>query len=353
MVQLEFKGTYDRLFGTHIEILGNYLVILLAHGTSWRKYQTLYLVDWFKGHVIYVSPPPSTTLVCLLRLLQQQRTSANKYFPVLTSISENTFVLGLRSDWALALCRITKEGDTITFRTLSKLKLPDVWCTTRVQLKSFNKASSVLDNPFVPKRHSTLPFRNLPSESVLSFYVEADCGWKHMMPIISFFYVHLSALLALAERAVTAQVSGTKGFCHRLTRCNSLGPKIPAITVPWKEWGPKNTRWIESEHRSVRQSLSGTRCAISKWAGGRVRLLDFNPERLSLFAERLAAEEKVTGWVVNSPSTISARKYFKENIVSHLPYFEIMGEGAKGTVLIDDQWVVQTQVYLFHVTAAE
>jgi hypothetical protein len=68
-IQLEFKGKYDTPFGTHIEIMGNYIVILLAHGTSRRKYQTLYLVDWIKGHVIYVSAPPSTTFVCLLEFL--------------------------------------------------------------------------------------------------------------------------------------------------------------------------------------------------------------------------------------------------------------------------------------------
>lgn len=68
-VQLDFPGKYDRPFGTHIEIMGNYLIILLAHGTFWRKYQTLYLVDWIEGHVIYVSAPPSTTFVCVLKFL--------------------------------------------------------------------------------------------------------------------------------------------------------------------------------------------------------------------------------------------------------------------------------------------
>ena len=69
VVQLEFKGKYDRPFGTHIEIMGNYLVILLAHGTSRSKYQALYLVDWIKGHVISVSAPPSIMFVCLLEVL--------------------------------------------------------------------------------------------------------------------------------------------------------------------------------------------------------------------------------------------------------------------------------------------
>lgn len=327
-IQLEFEGKYDRHFGTHIEIMGNYVVILIAHGTSWRKYQTLYLVDWIKGHVIH-----------------RQRSSANTYFPVLTSISEDTFVLGLKSDWALALCRITKEGDSLTFCTLRKLKLPDVWYNTRIQLKNFNRAPSGPDNPSAPKRHSTLPFRNSPSESVLSFYVEADRGWNHV-PTILFFYVHPSALRALAERVVTPRVSGMRGLCHRLARCTFPSPKTPPITVPWKNWGPETTRWIEPEDIAARQSLSGTRCAISKWAGEEVQLLDFNPTRVRKL-EKLA--EEVTGWenlrelLKNSQSTISARKYFKHDIVSHLPYFEIRKRGAKGQLLIDDQWVVQTQ----------
>lgn len=68
-VQLEFQGKYDEPFGTHIEIMGNYLVVLLAHGTLWRKYQTLYFVDWINGHVLYVSAPSSTMIVSLLEIL--------------------------------------------------------------------------------------------------------------------------------------------------------------------------------------------------------------------------------------------------------------------------------------------
>jgi len=85
-VQLELAGKYNRPFGTHIEIMGNYLVILLAHGTSLRNFQTLYLVDWIKGHVIHVSAPPSITFVCLLYVLTSRiaTTLLRKYlFPSL------------------------------------------------------------------------------------------------------------------------------------------------------------------------------------------------------------------------------------------------------------------------------
>ena len=273
----------------------------------------------------------------------------------MTSISEDTFVLGLENDWALALIRVTADGDASTFRTLCKLKLPGVWWNTRVQLKNFYRAPSGSDNLSAPKRHSTLPFRNSPSDSVLSFCVSADRGWEHN-PTNLFFYVHPSALRALAERAVTAQVSGMKGLYHWLARCTFLSRKTPPITMLWKNWGPKMTRWIKigDQSEAVRQSLSGTRCAISKWASEEVQLLDFNPGRVHRL--EYLAEKKATGWkdlrelLVNSPGLISAGKYFKHDIESHLPYFEIRRRGAKGQLLIDDQWVVQTRVCLFRFT---
>lgn len=102
----------------------------------------------------------------------------------------------------------------------------------------------------------------------------------------------------------------------------------------------------------MRQSLSGTRCAISKWASEEVAVLDFNPTRvrkLEYLAEEVPGWENLHELLVNSQSTISA-KYFKHKIVSRLPYFEIKRRGAKGQLLIDDQWVVQTQVCLFQFT---
>ena len=145
-----------------------------------------------------------------------------------------------------------------------------------------------------------------------------------------------------------------RGLCHRLTRCTSLSPKTLPITVPWKNWGPETTRWIKPDRETVFQSLSGTRCAISKWAPAKleVQLLDFNVERVRVLENRADTVTKSTERV-NSQAAISARRYFKQKIVSHLPYFKIRSEGRSGEnsgqLLIDDQWVVQTQVCLFQI----
>ena len=61
VVQLGPFGRYDSQFKTHIAIMGDYLVVILARYLDGRlvkfppsKYQTRYLVNWVKGHVIHV-----------------------------------------------------------------------------------------------------------------------------------------------------------------------------------------------------------------------------------------------------------------------------------------------------------
>ena len=74
VIQLDPLEWYDTEFKTHIAIMGDYLVVLLAHYTVSNdfqrtgKYQTRYFVDWVKGHVIRVRTPPTTfeSFRCLL-----------------------------------------------------------------------------------------------------------------------------------------------------------------------------------------------------------------------------------------------------------------------------------------------
>jgi hypothetical protein len=141
------------------------------------------------------------------------------------------------------------------------------------------------------------------------------------------------------------------GHYRRLARGTTHSPKTLPITVLWKNWGPETTRWIQHKDPYTRQSLSGTRCAVSNSAG-KAQVLDFNPVRGVRMLEHLAEKwdpewEKLRELLVNSQSTIPAGKYFKHDIVSHLPYFDVKREEARGELLMDDQWVVQARVCLF------
>jgi hypothetical protein len=71
VIQLKFKGIYDSYFDAQIEIMGTYLVVLLAHRSRCKinSYQTLYLVDWVKGRVLCVRAPPTTFALCEFLLI--------------------------------------------------------------------------------------------------------------------------------------------------------------------------------------------------------------------------------------------------------------------------------------------
>jgi hypothetical protein len=68
MMQLGFEGKLDRPFGSHVEVMGNYLVVLLAHESLFRDYQTLCLLDWTRGVVLCVSIPSPTSFTGFCRM---------------------------------------------------------------------------------------------------------------------------------------------------------------------------------------------------------------------------------------------------------------------------------------------
>lgn len=321
-VQLDPLGFYDTEFKTHIAIMGGYLVVLLSQDTfsgynPTGKYQTVYFVDWVKGHVIH-----------------KWRSIEDTYFPVLTSISKSMFVMGLKRDWALELCEITEKNGVSRIRTRRMLKLPAVQPGTHITLEKFDETSSVTGCPSALRRPSRLPFRVPPSDSVLAFYVgvTSHSGEKQKL-LFSVFTSTLRGFTVTTKRTPWQWPWWRK----RDTR---------PVIVPWDKWGPESTRWISVEDIPMVRALSGTRCVISERSTGQVRMLDFNPERLSWVEDWIKRGETVgRNWqVIASPTTIPAGKVFKHDIETKLPYYEVRKTGlrveADSTFFIDDDWVV-------------
>lgn len=84
-IQLELAGKYDTSFGTLIEVIGDNLVVLVSHGSTFRHYQTLYFIDWVRGQVKCVSPlhrlgmAPLTALVVPALQWRQIFSKSNVY----------------------------------------------------------------------------------------------------------------------------------------------------------------------------------------------------------------------------------------------------------------------------------
>jgi len=86
VILLDYEGNYKYSFGTYIEVMGRYL--LVAHGSLFRCYQTLYLVNWVQGCLVCVSKPPTSLptmmapfLTRLLCISQCQCVAADTFFP--------------------------------------------------------------------------------------------------------------------------------------------------------------------------------------------------------------------------------------------------------------------------------
>ncbi|KAI0306810.1 hypothetical protein B0F90DRAFT_1682491 [Multifurca ochricompacta] len=341
-IQLEFEGKYDMSFRTQMEVLGDNLVVLIAHESSFlRRYQTLYLVDWVRG-----------------RVLCSRRAKAGTYFPVLTSISKDVLVLGRKRDWALELCKIERNGrlDTFTLCTLCVLKLPAVRRGTYTELTGFRRAPSGTPRSLAVPRPSALPFRSSPADTVLSFYVVVIRREKYFSDSQGFFfYVLPNALRALADVIMRYRPrrevgnketrSAMSSWLHRYIGRAPLGP--PAI-VSWEDWGPRSTRWVTPDIGLGRQSLCGMRCAFMEVGGSALRMLDFNPGRL----RRVVAvrdngkdgEKTLVRLAVTTPSTIPAGHFFLHDITSSLPYYELKRTGLKSDFfLMDDEWTAQIE----------
>ncbi|KAH8982726.1 hypothetical protein EDB86DRAFT_323397 [Lactarius hatsudake] len=281
-IQLDFEGKYDTTFGTHMEIMGDNIAVLLTHGSLLRRYQTLYLVNWVQG-----------------RVQCRRRTRVGTYFPALTSISEDILVLARKRDWALELCKITRDGDRSTFAlwTLCMLQLPAVHPKTRTDLTNCNRMPSGAPHSFATPRSSTLPFRSSPSDSVLAFSVcvsRRDKSFAEFRRL--FFYVLPSTLRSLvAVFARRASEKGEGGSKPRNTASRlaapARGPDTPAPTGY---------------------------CAVG----------------------RLGSTDDT---MVTTPNTTPAGHCFLHDFTSSLPYYELKRNGVKGNFIMDDEWIAQIE----------
>ena len=244
--------------------------------------------------------------------------------------------MGLKRDWALGLFEITEEKGASRIRKRRVLKLPAIQPDAHIVLEKFDETSSCTGRPSALWHPSTLPFRDPPSDSILAFYVGASSrsGGKRAF----LFSVFTSTLHSF--------------FSTRRTTRVPWKWDIRPSTVPWDDWGPESTRWIDVEDSTMTRALSGTRCVISECSTGRMRMLDFNPERLSWIEDWIKRTTGETGgrdWqVMTSPTTIPAWGVFEYDIESKLPYYELRKTGVQAEIgsafIIDDKWVVLIRV---------
>jgi hypothetical protein len=126
------------------------------------------------------------------------------------------------------------------------------------------------------------------------------------------------------------------------TSGGSLPPSDGGRVVPWAEWGPHTTSMSDHTHIGW-NDLLGERRAMIDASGLRMRIRDYNPYRIwkaSLPARRrqgggesdpdLDADQdevfrrRPTPRMVNKTSSIRAAEWFEDDVVTALPYVDVV-----------------------------
>ena len=133
-------------------------------------------------------------------------------------------------------------------------------------------------------------------------------------------------------------------FVNVSTFLESSFPYPSQTPIPWEAWGPQNTRWFQLDrqalYRSHRRTLHGQRAVdaipcevLGEYESGdnnmrkerRLRVRDFNPNAV----RRSALGQMEKGWkcqAVTAPSTTFTEGAYEENIISSLPYTEVISQ---------------------------
>jgi hypothetical protein len=140
-----------------------------------------------------------------------------------------------------------------------------------------------------------------------------------------------------------------------------LKSSFPYRLVPWREWGPPNTRWFRSTFtKELKHALCGYRAldtvlceplgdddsdgTFGVSAEKKLRVLDFNPNSV-----RRSAMGQIKGWkcrAVTKPSTTITGGSYDQDIISSLPYTEVVSQATfhSYTVLMDSSRIFLPEV---------
>ena len=144
------------------------------------------------------------------------------------------------------------------------------------------------------------------------------------------------------------------GFINARAQGGTAGVLLP---IPWKEWGPKNTRVQESDSLTCGSHVGERRAMVLPT---RITIRDYNPYRVGRALASLGGagrevilESNSVVKVVKEPSVYRGGEWFRDDIETNLPYVETVApyreEECEGVFMDEDNLVVEVRTEVSHV----
>lgn len=144
------------------------------------------------------------------------------YGALVTFLSHDILLFGLKDTFALQVCKLTRAGSEAApiLQTLCSLKLPGLLSSQQIADLRLSQPSPLSRNhrpSSSQQSQSVFPFRSDPEDDIIAFdvYFRDDHGRRII------FVAHRRALHSLAVA--------------------SQGASIPPATRAWEDWGPRTT----------------------------------------------------------------------------------------------------------------
>lgn len=300
------------------------------------------------------------------------------YGPALSVLSEGIILLVRLREPALELCRLSNIGDCkkASLETVCILSLPELvpnatltWAMSYTQHPG-HALFSRNPPPSHPHPHPTSSSgpgkkkKKTGSSTRQPKNKESSCRHLRFVPrnrIIN-VVMHFENEGSSYSRTVdlTVRCRTIFGFINAQAQGGMAGA---VLTIPWNEWGPRNTRFQENDSVSP-GSLAGERCATA--LPTRITIRDYNPYRvkralglLGGSGREVTLESGSVVKVVKEPSVYRRGEWFRYDIETSLPYVETVAlhkeDECEGVFMDEDNLVVEVHTeddkrkYLLHI----
>lgn len=299
-----------------IEIVGDNLVLILSDYVNRNQPDDrLYIYEWKTGKLKMVCPYSGRLILCSLIHRQKSLVAPHKTYSGPLFLTEDLVMLPNAKDGMLEVWKIPRKAN------LPSPSVPFVILQLPTLAPGRQYASISCRGEPNPVGESTKPGSHIrkrlyqanAENAVMIFNVNVEPSQNPFNIALGHtytFFVHRKSLVTAVEEADKRRQSMTQddtlSLMGRFKASDDINIPFPSaiassIAVPWQEWGPPVTRWLEVERVSTRwiTTSAGQRAILTSrpTAGGtNLLVFDFNPYHIKrttweIRQKRIAAAE--------------------------------------------------------------